>query len=139
MHIVHNFICIHCILVHVGLNITNPPQNIPVCINNVAEINCGFTGIDPYIITPNWIMRNSDGRNETVLGGNILANLVSGFRWIPDRDSGADNAPNSKLFFGPVNETHNQSSFQCFFTNSRNQILAISSIGTITVVGKMKL
>ena len=126
---------------YIALNITNPPQNVTMCINTAAEINCGFTGADPDLITPDWriIMRNGDGNivsNETITGNRIILNLVSGLEWVPDLDIGANNAPNSKLFFGPVNKTHNQSSFQCFFTNSRNQILAISSIGTITVVGK---
>ena len=109
----------------------------------MAEIYCGFTGADPDHVTPDWriIMRNGDDNivsNETVTGSSIISNCVSGFQWVPDFDSGANNAPNSKLLFGPVNETHNQSSFQCFFTNSRNEVIATSSIGTITVVGKIK-
>jgi len=58
--------------------------------------------------------------------------------WLPDINSGKNNAPNSKLLFGPVNKTHNQLSFQCIFISALNEILAISSIGTITVVGKIK-
>ena len=136
------FIDNNYLYVHIGLNITNPPQNVTVCINNVAEINCGFTGVDPQFIAPSWIIltRNSNSTiasNKTVFGSAITLNRVSGFEWVPDVISGVNNAPNSKLLFGPVNKTHNQSSFQCFFTNSRNQILATSSIGTITVVGKM--
>ena len=128
---------------YIGLNITNPPRNVTVCINNVAEINCGFTGADPLFVIPNWIliMRNDSGSiasNETVLGSDISLNLVSGLQWVPDVNSGANNAPNSKLLFGPVNKIHNQSSFQCVFMSALNQILATSSIGTITVVGKMK-
>ena len=125
------------------MNITNPPTNVTVCINTVAEINCGFTGADPEYATPNWriIMRNENGSiasNETIVGQSISANLVSGLEWIPDLNSGADNAPNSELIFGPVNTTHNQSSFQCLFVTAWNEIIAASSIGTITVVGKME-
>ena len=76
--------------------------------------------------------------SETILGGDILANRTSGFQWEPDIDSGANNAPNSKLFFGPINMTHNLLSFQCFFISALKEILAISTMGTITVVGKMK-
>ena len=95
---------------NLGLNITNPPTNVTVCINTVAEINCGFIGANPNLVTPNWriIMRNDNGSivsNETILGGNIAANLVSSLEWVPDTNSGEDNASNSKLIFGPVNNT----------------------------------
>ena len=127
--------------VRTGLNITNPPQNVTVCINDMAEINCGFTGANPLLVLPNWIIFNNGrfANNETVLGPDIALNRVSGFVWVPDVNSGAKNAPNSKLLFGPVNKTHNQSLFQCVFMSALNQVLATSSIGTITVVGKMKL
>ena len=124
-----------------GLNITNPPQNVTVCINNRAEINCGFTGENPELVIPNWIIFNNGrfANNETVLGPDIALNRLSGFEWMPDVNSGANNAPNSRLLFGPVNKTHNQSSFQCVFMSPvNNQIFATSSIGTVTVVGKMK-
>ena len=41
---------------------TNPPTNVIVCINTLAEINCGFTGADPNLVAPNWriIMRNEN-------------------------------------------------------------------------------
>ena len=128
---------------NLGLDITNPPTNVTVCVNTVAEINCGFTGANPEYATPNWriIMRNDNGSivsNETFLGQSISANLVSGLEWVPDTNSGATNATNSKLIFGPVNNAHNQSSFQCIFVTSQNNVTAASSIGTITVVGKMK-
>ena len=126
-----------------GLNITNPPTNVTVCIDTLAEINCGFTGANPNFAVPNWriIMRNDNGSivsNETILGASISLNLVSGLEWVPDTNSGADNATNSKLVFGPVNNIHNQSSFQCIFLTSQNEVIAASSIGTITVVGKME-
>ena len=140
----YGIVWIIIIYVYIGLNITNSPQNITVCINDMAEINCGFTGVDPILIVPNWIiiMRSDNGSivsNETVFGGEISANRISGFSWEPDVDSGTDNAPNSILLFGPIKKTHNQSSFQCFFINSRNQIVGTSRIGTITVIGKMKI
>ena len=133
-----------CFVCYVGVIITNPPQNVTVCINNVAEISCGFTGADPNLVRPDWIiiMRNEDGSivsNETVFGAVILSNLEDNLEWVPDLDSGTNNASNSKLSFGPVDKTDNQSSFQCYFVSSKNQILAISNIGIITVVGKMKI
>ena len=126
-----------------GLNITNPPINVTVCVNTVAEINCGFTGANPNFVTPNWriIMRNDSGSivsNETIDGSDIVADRVSDLNWVPDTNSGEDDATNSKLIFGPVNSAHNQSSFQCIFATSRNEVIAASSIGTITVVGKME-
>ena len=126
--------------VHIGLNITNPPQNVTVCINSRAEISCGFTGADPLLVLPNWIIFNNGGiaNNKTVSGSDITLNRVSGLQWVPDVTSGANNAPNSKLLFGPVNKIHNQSSFQCFFVSPLNEVFATSSIGTITVVGKIK-
>ena len=63
---------------------------------------------------------------------------VSGLEWVPDTNSGVDDATNSKLLFGPVNNIHNQSSFQCIFVTSRNEVITASSVGTITVVGKME-
>ena len=135
---IRNFECFNF---NSGLNITNPPQNVTVCINDRAEINCGFTGENPKFVIPNWIIFNngSIANNETILGSAIASNRVSGLQWVADLDSGVNNASNSRLLFGPVNKTHNQSSFQCVFVSPVNyQILATSSIGTITVVGKMK-
>ena len=86
-------------------------------------------------------MRNDNGSivsNETIDESDIVADRISGLEWVPDLNSGADNATNSELIFGPVNSAHNHSSFQCFFATSRNEVIAASSIGTITVVGKME-
>ena len=128
---------------YLGFNITNPPTNVTVCINTVAEINCGFTGADPNFVTPNWriIMRNDNGiivSNETISSSDIVEDHVSGLEWVPDTNSGVDDATNIKLLFGPVNNIHNQSSFQCIFVTSRNEVITASSVGTITVVGKME-
>ena len=86
-------------------------------------------------------MRNDSGSivsNEIIHESDIVADRVSDLEWVPDTNSGEDNATNSKLIFGPVNNTHNQSSFQCIFVTSQNEVVAASSIGTITVVGKME-
>ena len=42
-------------------------------------------------------------------------------------------SPNSRLLVGPVNETYNQSSYQCIFTVGITNIE--SSVGTLTVAG----
>ena len=48
--------------------------------------------------------------------------------------SGEDSSPNNKLLVGPVNKTHNQSTYQCSIEIPPNSF--ISSVGTITIVGK---
>ena len=115
------------------MNITNPPTNVTVCINTLAEINCGFTGANLIFAVPNWriIIRNDSGSivsNDNIDGSDIVADHVSGLEWVPDLNSGDDNATNSKLIFGPVNSAHNQSSFQCIFVTTQNEVIAASSI-----------
>ena len=60
---------------------------------------------------------------------------INGLQWVPDLTSGDNNATNSKLLVGPVNMTHNQSSYQCIFHRGQGGSFK-SSVGTITVVGK---
>ena len=109
-------------------------------MNGKGEINCGFTGANPNLTIPDWriIMRNSDNgsivSNETLWGLNITRNHINDLKWIPDLSSGEDHAPNSKLIIGPVNSTHNQSSYQCFFETLQGTVT--SSIATITALGK---
>ena len=129
----------HMDLMILGLIITNGPQDTTVCMNAMAECNCGFTGIDPNLAVPSWriVFRSDDGSiigNHTVDGLDILNRLKNGLQWLPDLTSGDNNAPNSKLLVGPVNMTHNQSSYQCIFAIVSGS--AVSSVGTMTVVGK---
>ena len=128
----------------VGLVITNGPQDTTACINTMAEFYCGFTEADPYTVFPDWrvIFRSDDdsiASNDTVDGDDIVNMNISGLQWVPDLTSGDNNATNSKLLVGPVNMTHNQSSYQCIFTilslNSLPESV-ISNVGTMTVVGK---
>ena len=125
----------------IGLSITNGPQDTTVCMNTIAECDCGFSGASPHTTVPSWriILRNDDGSvvsNVTHNGFGIIDEHINGLQWSPDQNSGDNNAPNSKLLVGPVNKTHNQSSYQCIFVTTRGSI--ISSVGTITVVGKTK-
>ena len=111
-----------------------------MCMNAMAECYCGFTGTDPNFVRPNWriIFRSNDGNivtNDFVDGDDIAQRLINGLQWVPDLTSGDNNATNSKLLVGPVNMTHNQSSYQCIFTRGQG-VPVISSVGTITVVGK---
>ena len=121
--------------------ITNGPQDTTVCINIMAECYCGFTGTDPNFVVPNWriIFRSDDVSivsNYTVNGDDIFNRFVNGLQWVPDLTSGDNNATNSKLLVGPVNMTHNQSSYQCIFARGQGGSI-ISSVGTMTVVGKI--
>ena len=115
-----------------------------VCINTVAGINCGFTGASPSSAIPDWniTFRNDTGSviSSGIIGGvDILLLFINGLQWLPDLTNGINNSPNSQLLVGPVNMTHNQSSYQCMFTIFREGSLntLMSSIGTMTVLGKM--
>ena len=126
------------VLMILGLIITNGPQNTTVCMNAMAECDCGFTGINPKYFVPDWriIFRSDDGSiisNNTYNRDDIIR--LNGLQWIPDITSGDNNGTNSKLLVGPVNMTHNQSSYQCIFTRGQGDSI-ISSVGTMTVVGK---
>ena len=124
----------------VGFVITNGPQDITVCINAMAECYCGFTGASPAFAVADWriIFRNDNGSivsNDTVVGDDIVSRLINGLQWVPDLTSGDNNATNSKLLVDTVNMTHNQSSYQCIFKTGQGDSI-ISSVGTMTVVGK---
>ena len=124
----------------VGFIITNGPQDTTVCINATAECYCGFTGANPDFAVPEWriIFRSDNGSivsNDTVDGDDIINRNINSLQWVPDLTSGDNNATNSKLLVGPVNMTQNQSSYQCIFTRGQGGSV-ISSVGTMTVVGK---
>jgi len=128
--------------------ITSGPENTTVCMNNMAVCTCGFDGttLNPATTIPDWIIvtRATDGSiisNVTIDGGEIVDNKHDGLRWVVNQIN-ATSSPNSRLILGPVNVTHNQSSYQCLFTIStlingiiQRQIVR-SSIGTITVLGE---
>ena len=128
------------VLIIVGLVITNGPQDTTVCMNAMAEFYCGFTGTDPNFVIPNWriVFRSDNGSiisNDTLSGEDISDGLINGLQWLPDLTSGDNNGTNSKLLVGPVNMTHNQSSYQCVFRRIGDGSV-ISSVGTMTIVGK---
>ena len=56
-----------------------------------------------------------------------------GLQYIPDLSSGMNTSPNSRLLVGPVDETDNQSSYQCIFNIALTEFE--SSVGTLTVTG----
>ena len=70
------------VLMILGFSITNGPQDTTVCMNAMAECNCGFTGIDPSFAVPNWriVFRSDDGSiisNNTLNGGDIARRLIN--------------------------------------------------------------
>ena len=132
----HNYLHFNFII---GPQIISGPQNSTVCVNDKAEINCGFSGANPLHVVPNWriVSRSDNGSvisNVTHNGVNIARGHINGLRWSPDLSSGYSNSPNSKLLVSPVNMAHNQSSYQCIIASISGSI--VSSEGTLTVVGK---
>ena len=115
-------------------------------MNDMAECTCGFDGANPAERIPDWIIitRSSDGTlisNDTIDGGDIIDNKHDGFVWRVG-DANTTSSPNGKLVVGPVDEIHNQSSYQCVFrlnqiiNGSIQSQIVKSSVGTLTVVGK---
>ena len=115
--------------------ITNGPMDVTVCSGSSVMIPCGFTGAPPLTQLLNWriIRRSDDGSvisNETLSINDIINDIDDGLVWDPDLASGGNSAPNSTLIVGPVDESHDQSSYQCFLNDAE------SSIGTLTVFGE---
>ena len=103
---------------------------------SIAECDCGFTGTDPRILFPDWqiIIRSDNGNivsNNSIDGRDIVHGLINHLQWVPDVPS--ETNYNSKVLVGPVNKTHNQSSYQWLFGSN---VETSSIVGTMTVVGK---
>ena len=130
------YICTYIIIV--ALMITNGPTNTTVCSGTTVNISCGFVG-DSNSFQPCWriIWRSNDGSvisDMTIGGSAINDNVNDGLKWISDTNSGPSMSPNSRLEVGPVNETHNQSSYQCIFALAGGNVE--SNVGTLTVIGE---
>ena len=118
-----------------NFTVTNGPMNITVCNRNNVNIPCAFTGAPASLLFPTWrITRRSDNGSvviETVAGSDIDDGVpVNGLLWIPD----VNTPNNSVLRVGPVNDTFNQSTYQCVLVVDGPD--TISTIGTLTVVGE---
>ena len=104
----------------------NSLMNVTVCNGTNAEISCGFTGVsDPFTTFPHWswriIKRNNDGyviSNETVMVMDINFNRTDSlvFYFIIGNRNGINSVNNSYLSVGPVDDTYNNTSYQCIFT-----------------------
>ena len=126
--------------VYIALVITNGPMNVTVCSGTKAEISCGYAGVDDPVHTkPNWriIKRNNNGSvisNETVSGMDLRTNIVDNLKFIIVSNNNRNNADGSYLSVGPVNDTYNNTSYQCIFTIN-DTIIESDTAGTITVIG----
>jgi len=123
------------LLFFLAFTITNGPQDTTVCTNFVAFCPCGFTGVDPIFVIPNWrIIKRRNGMvasNEIISGTEINSNTTDGLQWIPDPFYGN----NSVLMVGPVGRADDQSSYQCIFELLGSNIS--SDVGTLTVLGEL--
>jgi len=108
-------------------------MNATVCDGGTVIISCGATNV-PVGSTPSWrvIRRYSNGSvmsDMTIPGEDFKDNnnVVNSMEWIPD-----NNTENSRLLVGPVDETYNQSSYQCTYLG-----VILSDTGTLTIAGKI--
>ena len=119
--------------------ITNHPMNVTVCSGTKAKIPCGYTGVsDLFNTSPNWriIKRNNNGSvisNVTVSRMDIHSNKTDGLEFLINI-SNDNSAGGSYLSVGPVDDTYNNTSYQCIFTINDN-IIESDTAGTITVIG----
>ena len=119
--------------------ITNGPMNVTVCSGTKANILCGYTGVDPFNTRPNWriIKRNNNGSvisNETVSGMDISLNIIDDLTFFVVTTNG-NNADGSYLSVGPVDDSYNNTSYQCIFTIN-DTIIESDTAGTISVIGR---
>ena len=128
-----------------ALVITDGPRNVTVCSGTNAKIPCGFAGVpDPLTLGQNsiWriIKRSNNGdviRNETVRAVNINANKTDALTFkifINKDENNIADANNSYLSVGPVDDTYNNTSYQCIFTIN-DTITESDTAGTVTVIG----
>ena len=113
--------------------ITNPPMDVTVCMRSTANITCGYIGADPTVVEPTWRINRTDNGSALLPVATINADNDSGnddgLVWSPDLTSGLNNASGSVLVVGPVDETDDQSTYQCVFG------VIMPEPGTITVAG----
>ena len=121
--------------------ITNGPMNVTVCSGTKANISCGYTGVTDFVESrPNWriIKRNNNGSvisNETVSGMDIRSNKFNDLDFFVRISAIDNNADGSYLSVGPVDDTYNNTSYQCIFTIN-DTIIESDTAGTISVNGR---
>ena len=102
--------------INTALVITNGPMDTTVCIGIVANISCGFVFEDVSLL-PHWrtVKRSDSGSvisDMTIFQFDIVND--DELQYKADITSGVNMSPNNRLVVGPVNETYNQSLYQCF-------------------------
>ena len=127
----NDFSCLH---ISIELVITNNPRNLTVCNGTTTAVSCAFTGVGSTFAKKNWriIKRNNNGSiiSITVNRMNISVIKNDSLKWnITIKNS----SKSSNLSVGPVDETYNNTSYQCIFTI--NDTIIESTVGTITVIG----
>ena len=118
-------------------------MNVTVCSGTKAKISCGYTGVDPFRIRPNWkiIKRNNNGSvisNETVSGMDLRLNKIDDLEFYIVIRGSSNNADGSYLSVGPVDDTYNNTSYQCIFTIN-DTIIESDTAGTIIVIGMYRV
>ena len=112
-------------------------MNVKACSGTRAEISCDFSGApDPFNTKPDWriIKRNNDGNvisNETVNATIIRINKIDGLVFLAEVSNGN---VNGRLLVGPVDDTYNNTSYQCIFTIN-DTIIESDTAGTVSVIG----
>ena len=130
----------------IALVITTGPMNVTVCSGTKAKISCGYAEVsDPFAVRPDWriIKRSNNGSvisNETFSGLDINLNKFDDLKFfiITNHGNNKINADGSYLSVGPVDDTYNNTSYQCIFTINDN-IIESDTAGTITVIGMFTL
>ena len=84
-----------------------------VCINDKADINCGFQGANPTDVEVIWYIGRQNSHSVMTVPANNILTPTNGLQWVLDVSSGNDRSPNSKLIVGPVGEEQDQSTYQC--------------------------
>ena len=117
---------------------TNSPVDTIVCIGSIASIPCGFSNVTDVLV-PNWniTMRSNDG---SIISNEFSVNAINtddddGLEYFTDTVLGDNMSPDSRLEVGPVDESDNQSSYQCIFVVAGSGTFK-SSTGTLTVAGE---
>ena len=114
--------------------ITNSPVNTKVCSGDIVNIPCGFTSSDPAGVIIQWrrriIHENGNVVEKNITAFNII-DKVDDLQWF----FFLNNSKNSYLSVGPVNETHDQSTYQCIISKQNGNII-VSNTGTLTVAGE---
>ena len=104
-----------------------------VCINDKADINCGFQGANPTDVEVIWYIARQNSHVMTVPANDILT-PTNGLQWVLDVSSGNDRSPHSKLIVGPVGEEHHLSTYQCSI-GLPGEPKINSTIETLIIVG----